>query len=957
MSTESRTHSRYLRITRLVLLFAVLGGILHQLGPRILLRGAEWWEPHKWTYQFRLWDWFIEDAAISFSFSRNWAAGDGLVAFRGDERIEGYSNPLFVAIIAFFYLFGIEGFVSAKYLGFFLGSLSILFTYGISKEMLDPEGKERSYYPLIAPVMLACFPNFAFWNTGGLENGLFCTMMAGGIWRTLVEIRKGGYPFSSLFFLGVATTRPEGIMYSAWGGFMYMVYQLRKGRGLKGTILWLLTFFVPFLSYHAIRYNYFAWAFPNTYYAKLGAKEFKPFNWAARGWRQIREFSFTTGTGWFTPVFLSGLLGVSKKRAFSIAGLTLLIAFLFIYPTSAATKELTWWPQNMWSPDAWSEIRVYSLLGLALLLPVFATSTKGAPGRIISWGMAMITLFFYIRSTGDWANGYRWMSFLSVPLAVLFSTGVYEWAEGMRSLTANTNKTGILGRIRSKAGAITTAVLCIAILPGWFMHTDWFLSKRVTGPFSVKKRAEYTASVTDKLWIDGQVYNIDVDMGAHMYWSPHIMIDMAGLVDIPIAQHNYGQRAFVREWVFKQRKPQIAHIHGSWAKTSRIPEYPEFKNNFFQVEPFLAGKKTNHIGTYIRRDFVFTDRWPHGDRKTVPFADGITFEGVELPSPEVSVNKSFYLKVGTSITFEKAKDVKPVRLIGFLSNAEGALHSFEMPLAYDWLNWDEWRSGEIFYGHFSPPLPVTLKAGSYDLGFVYLYDDGTVLRPLAEENIGEAIIPMTKEEARYALGEIRFPNALTIGPAGTGERAASDDFEAALTAANQGRCVRAEVLWRLSRQHIPRAIRQHADYEERLKTPMAECFVRAAEANTDPAETTRLIRKARHWDYRSEVLHDAQDRLAKPWYDAGIAARAEEDWAAAWTNFNRAINLNPSLAWARRYAEEARDQRLKLNDAAPPSPAKPTKRKPLVKPKPRPKKPLSPSQPEQKQPQRTPERR
>ncbi|MBT3223330.1 MAG: hypothetical protein HN348_30010, partial [Proteobacteria bacterium] len=35
--------------------------------------------------------WYIEDAAISFAYSQNFAAGEGLVPFAGGERIEGYS--------------------------------------------------------------------------------------------------------------------------------------------------------------------------------------------------------------------------------------------------------------------------------------------------------------------------------------------------------------------------------------------------------------------------------------------------------------------------------------------------------------------------------------------------------------------------------------------------------------------------------------------------------------------------------------------------------------------------------------------------------------------------------------------------------------------------------------------------------------------------------------------------
>ncbi len=48
--------------------------------------------------------WIIDDAGISFAYSRSFANGNGLVAQPGAERVEGYSNFLWVLILTpFFY--------------------------------------------------------------------------------------------------------------------------------------------------------------------------------------------------------------------------------------------------------------------------------------------------------------------------------------------------------------------------------------------------------------------------------------------------------------------------------------------------------------------------------------------------------------------------------------------------------------------------------------------------------------------------------------------------------------------------------------------------------------------------------------------------------------------------------------------------------------------------------------
>ncbi len=46
--------------------------------------------------------WQIDDAGISFAYARNLALGHGLVAQPGVIPVEGYSNPLWVFLLAAF---------------------------------------------------------------------------------------------------------------------------------------------------------------------------------------------------------------------------------------------------------------------------------------------------------------------------------------------------------------------------------------------------------------------------------------------------------------------------------------------------------------------------------------------------------------------------------------------------------------------------------------------------------------------------------------------------------------------------------------------------------------------------------------------------------------------------------------------------------------------------------------
>lgn len=918
--------------TYAILVLSVLGSMLHQAGPSFEWRGnslvfTEW----------RLWVWYIEDAAISFSYARNWVDGAGLVAFPGSERIEGFSNPTWVALMAVWELFGVDGFTSSKIMAMALGGATVVITWALAKEVIDDED---SYAPLAAPILLACYPQFAFWNAAGLENPLVVFLMAGAFWRAVVEAKRGGYPWSAAWFVLLAMSRPETVMYAAWGGLASMVMAFRNGRGVRNTAQWLFTFFVPFSVYHAVRYDYFAWAFPNTYYAKLGDQDFKPFAWESRGWKYIRGWGWDTGTGWATPLVLSGLIGLRGKRRWAVPVLTLLVFFLVNYPSSELTKMVAWWPTDLPNPEWWKEARVWALLGAALAGMIAAFPDRRSFGRVLAWGSILITLFFCVRANGDWMKGYRWMNFVSVPGVLLLTCGIEEFAALFQRTFGAARSPGW-----TTPGWVTATALTLALVPGWFNHTHWFVGKRETGPYSVQKRVDYTEFLMNRVWeIDKHIYNFDVDMGAHMWWSKHEMVDMAGLIDVPIAHHDYKQRSFVEEYMYHEKKAQIAHVHGGWANSSKIPTYPEWKRDYLGMPPFPMSARVAHVGNYIRRDIFMSPAYTGAAGREVTFDRGIVLAGFDIPSPEVSVGKALYTEV--SVQYRQLDEKEEFRLLMFLADQEGHVASYDIPVGYDWLPPTEWRVGEVWTGKFSFAVDKALPPGTYDVGFVAIGADGAVV-PLAQapdiKGKPGARVPLPDGvrvggdpgvPARFAKGEVVFPGMVVIGTAETGEKAARVDLDRATEAAKAGKCDEAADAWRQARLHIPNAHKWIADKRAAFAVLEAECYAAAALEATDPPAAVALLEKARVWTWKNEALFAAQESIGQQLFDTGLAARADQDWENAYVAFDGAVRANPALSWARRYAEEARDQRLGLTadgDAAAAAPALPVAR-PSTKP-------------------------
>ena len=164
---------------------------------------------------------------------------------------------------------------------------------------------------------------------------LYGFLLAMGLWRVLVEAEDAErYPISALLFCLVSMTRPEGMMGVFLAGVAMSVFAVVDRRWLR-IPMWAGVFLIPFGLYQWWRYEYFGWAYPNTYYAKLGlGNRFKPFGWNVRGWKYIlkylTEHDVFTGAfkenvlgrkewglhlGWFLPLLIIGMNGFQKGMA------------------------------------------------------------------------------------------------------------------------------------------------------------------------------------------------------------------------------------------------------------------------------------------------------------------------------------------------------------------------------------------------------------------------------------------------------------------------------------------------------------------------------------------------------------------------------------------------------------------------------------------------------------------
>lgn len=900
-------------------------------------------------HQAVLWTWYIEDAAISFAYARNLAHGEGLVPFAGGERVEGYSNPTWVFLLAFFELFGWASESSARWLQAGIAALTVPVVYLIAREAAP---RERSALPLFAVFLLAGSAQFAIWGSSGLENGLFNLFLALGLWRLAVEAREGGWPWSAWWFFLLAISRPEGILYGAVGGFLGMVFQLEARRGLLPTLKWLATFFVPFFAYQAWRYNYFAWAFPNTYYAKLGDhREPQPLAWDKRGWKYVRNWAHELGVGYFLPVLFLGITGARRWRPLPAVLMSLVLGIAILLPgeqrlllpvvlgfTFAVFYTAMSWQSGdalgrpprlvtaaglllvagfiavaeylraqgaesqLSSPEWLANAPPYVLLGAFVLMPLVGVRTPGWQARTACWGTMGVAVFFASYAMGDWMKGFRWLSLATVPGSVVLASGVVAVGDLVQRAFGNQVSRWTI------PGWATAVVLVGGMIAPNVAHTSWLNGSRETSPYSVKRRVDYKQLIRERLLIDERIVDLDIDQGAHLWWSDHYMLDLAGLVDVPLAQHRF-ERAFVREYIFEEHKPHLAHVHGGWANSSRIPTHPEWARDYFEVPGYPVSKRQLHVGNFIRRDLVMKPSWKEGlPDRGVTFEGGVELVGWDVPSPEAARGRRFYIEVAFRIQERRTED-QDFRVLLFL-HGDNQVASWDIPMGYDWLPPHKWKPSEIFHGRYALELPNKVPEGEYGLGFAVLAADGTVLPVVGE--LPERAVAGT-EDAHLALGEVRFDDGLQVVKIDQLRSAATADYRAALKHAADGRCEDAERSWWLARMHHPRAYIWADQRKPEVTRAFADCWV--GRAAVDPEREVDHLARARQWDHHAPSLLAAARPVADKRYAAGMQARAEEDYEAAYRAFSDVLRIDASRSWARRYAEEARAVRLGFDPA------------------------------------------
>ena len=205
-----------------------------------------------------------EDAYITYRYSSNMAQGNGPV-FNPCDRVEGYSNFIWMSGISFAHALGLDIATLSRIAGGIFNTLSLLLIWYIPRRYFNIKG----FQGVIAPLLYLLFLPFHFYATSGLETSPY-TLLILVCLHTLLWAKNRPLPMavSGFFFLLTALTRPEGILFFA---FFCCYWIWRRVKAKEPLLQYFPAFILFFICYGAFilwRLSYYELLFPNTYYAK-----------------------------------------------------------------------------------------------------------------------------------------------------------------------------------------------------------------------------------------------------------------------------------------------------------------------------------------------------------------------------------------------------------------------------------------------------------------------------------------------------------------------------------------------------------------------------------------------------------------------------------------------------------------------------------------------------------------
>jgi hypothetical protein len=207
--------------------------------------------------------WGSDDAYIAYRYARNLAEGRGLV-FNPGERVEGYSNLLYVLLVSLGFLGGLRDtaiypFATFLNVVFILGALLVF-----ARFVRSESGEAKS---AAAALLFALSPAVWVWAASGMETALVILLqvaLVAAVEQAAEAETRPSIAVCVVVMIASILVRADGFVAPVLG-VLYLVLRRRNRAALNAAA----AVFLCLVIYVSWRVAYYGYAFPNTFYVKV----------------------------------------------------------------------------------------------------------------------------------------------------------------------------------------------------------------------------------------------------------------------------------------------------------------------------------------------------------------------------------------------------------------------------------------------------------------------------------------------------------------------------------------------------------------------------------------------------------------------------------------------------------------------------------------------------------------
>ncbi len=354
----------------------------------------------------------FDDAMISMQFAKNFANGDGLVWNVGGERVEGFSNPLWVLVMTVVHLFPFDLTETSFYVK--LISLVCLFLNLLMVKGLAEYFSTNRFVAIGAVFLTGFYFPLNNWSLQGMEVGLQALLLSAALLLGLRALQAGRFqPWVYVLFSLMVLLRMDGaapaLVVAAVFAFLDPAH--RRQHIVGG----LLAVFGTLLVLTLWRLSYYGEWLPNTYYLKLGSGSLVLR--ASIGLRRLWDMVWSGNWALFALPLALPLLDRSRKLWPLYAALLVQVAYS-VYVGGDAWEHVG--GANRFIAVVMPLFFIFFALTMVNLATLAVDAFKKRPAWVQPVAYSFLALWFVISlvsfNTLLMANGYHRWTLIGKPI-------------------------------------------------------------------------------------------------------------------------------------------------------------------------------------------------------------------------------------------------------------------------------------------------------------------------------------------------------------------------------------------------------------------------------------------------------------------------------------------------------------------------------------------------------------